>query len=467
MSIRTAAAVLLVAGCACATLRPPAPAVAALRGEAEVRVYLLPFPDDAERLAFAVDAVSLLREPDEAQLHVDLAEPTGGGLHDQRLLASGRVTPGTYHGLSLRIGRADVGAAAGERSRLLVDPEPLRVDLELRAAPGAALVVWVSLEPGAVRDGHAFAPRLVARVPAQTPPQQALYCTDAAAASVAIVERRLRRVTATVPVGAEPRGIALDLAAARAYVALSRDDEIQVLDVAAGASVGRIRLSPGDGPGELGLAADRTLVVVNERSRTIAFVDTASMMEVARVPAGEGAGALLVDRTGRRAYVANRGAGTITVVDVPNRAVVGTIGTDPEPLRVQLNRAGDRLYVVHRGSAHLGVFSVPSLAPVARPYVGLGGAELKVDSRTDLLYVARASGPRVDVYEPLALQQLDGFEIPGRASHLAIDDAENALLVLVPERGTIAVIDLTSRRVLAEIPAGQRPSIFTLAGERP
>jgi YVTN family beta-propeller protein len=466
MSIRTAAAVLLVACAACATARIAAPALEPLRGEAEVRVYALPLPRDAERLSFTVEAVSLLHDGGEVPLRVGPAEHAVDGRAAQRLLASGRVPPGSYHALSLRIASAAL-AAAGERPRLLVGAEPLRVEVDVRVGAGSAAVVWVSLEPGAVRDGHAFTPRFLARVPPQTPPQQALYCTDAGSASVTVMERRPRRVSATVPVGADPRGIALDVAAARAYVALSRDDEIQVIDVAAGAPVGRIQLSPGDGPGELGLAADRTLVVVNERSRTVAFVDTTAMMEVGRAPAGEGAGALLVDRSGRRAYVANRGAGTVTVLDVQKRAVLGTIATDPEPLRVQLNRDGDRLYVLHRGSAHLGVFAIPSLAPVAHPYVGLGGATLKVDARTDLLYLGRADVPWIDVYDPLALQRMDRFEIPGPASYLAIDDAENALLVLVPGRGTLAVVDLTSRRVLVEVPAGERPYLFTLAGERP
>lgn len=463
---RTAAAVLLVACTACATTRAAMPRVAPLRGEAEVRVYALPLPADAERLSFTVEGVALLADGGEAPLRVDAADHAGAHRPDQRLLASGRVPPGTYHGLSLRIARAEV-TADGARARLLLDPAPLRADADVRLDAGAAAVVWLSLEPGAVRDGHAFAPRFVARRPPSTPPSQALYCTDPASATVTVVERRSRRVTGALPVGAAPRGIALDLASARAYVSLGDADELQVIDVAAGVPVGRIRLSPGDGPGEVGLGADRTLVVVNERSRTVAFVDTTAMMEVGRVPAGEGAGALLVDRSGRRAYVTSRGAGTVTVLDVQNRAVLGTIATEPEPLRVQLNRGGDRLYVLHRGSAHLGVFALPSLAPVARPYVGLGAATIKVDSRTDLVYVARADLPYVDVYDPLALQRLDRFEVPAPASHLAIDDAENTLLVLAPARGTLAVVDLTSRRVLAEVPAGLAPSLFTLAGERP
>ena len=49
---------------------------------------------------------------------------------------------------------------------------------------------------------------------------------------------------------------------------------------------------------------------------------------------------------------------------------------------------------------------------------------------------------------------------------MAIDDAANTLLALVPERRTIAVVDLTSRTLLAEIPVGAEPYAVALAGER-
>jgi YVTN family beta-propeller protein len=269
-----------------------------------------------------------------------------------------------------------------------------------------------------------------------------------------------------MPVGGTPRGIALDVRANRAYVALFREDEVEILDVAASASMGRIRLSPGDGPADVALAPDGTLLVVNERSRTVSFVDPALMAEVGRVQVGDDPRSLLVDRTGQRAYVANRGSGTVTVIDVASRAVFGTIATDPEPLRVELSRDGTRLHVVHRGSAYLATFEVPTLAPLARVYVGLGATMIKVDPRTDLVYLSRGAERRIDVHDPLSLQVVDRIDVAGAVSYMAIDDAENALLALVPERRTIAVIDLTSRKLLAEIPVGAEPYTIALAGER-
>jgi YVTN family beta-propeller protein len=463
--MRTAASALLVAGSACAAVRAP-PVLPPLGDEGEVHVYALALPRDAARLSFTVEAVSLAR-PDgsEVALQVaqrEIADAAPGG---QRLLAWGRVPRGEYASIAVKVGSAALGAE-GERSRLLVEPDPARVDLGFRVSSGRAMVVWLGLGPASVRGDYSFAPHFSATIPPQTPPQVALYSTNGGAASVTAVDRGSRLVTGIMPVGGMPRGIALDAAESRAYVALFREDQLEVLDLGASASLGRIRLSPGDGPGEVALAPDRTLLVVNERSRTVSFVDPASGAEVGRVQVGDDPGSLLVDRSGQRAYVTNRASGTVTVIDVANRAVFGTIATDPEPLRAALSRDGSRLHVVHRGSAYLATFAVPSLAPQARVYVGLGATSIRVDPRTDLIYLSRGAERRISVHDPIALQAVDQLDVPGAVSYMAIDDAENTLLALVPERRTIAVIDLTSRELLAEVPVGAEPYTIALVGER-
>jgi YVTN family beta-propeller protein len=258
----------------------------------------------------------------------------------------------------------------------------------------------------------------------------------------------------------------VDSLSARAYVALERESQLEVLDLSSGRTLGRIPLTPGDGPTDVALSGDRRLVVVNERSRTVAFVDPDAMVELGRVPVGDAPGALLVDRAGRRAFVVNRASATVTVIDVQNRAVFGTIATDPEPVRVGLSRDGTRLHVVHRGSTYLATWGIPSLAPLSRVYVGLGATTLRVDPRTDLVYVSRGAEQAIAVHDPVSLQQIDRFELPGAATYLTIDDAENALVAVLPERRTVAVIELTSRRLLAEIPVGAEPYTVAFAGER-
>jgi YVTN family beta-propeller protein len=466
MRTRIAVAALLVASSACSAIRAAAPVRPPLGNQGEVHVYVLPLPRDAERVSFTVESASLLRrDGGEVPLRMEEQRIVGAQPRpDQRRLAAGRAPPGEYVALTLKVSSATF-ASDGDPSRLLVDAEPFRVELAFELPSGRAVVIWLRVEPGAVRPNYSFSPHLVATIPPLVPPQSALYCTGAASQDVVGVDRGSRFVTGVMPVEGTPRGIAVDPAARRAYVALSREDRIEVLDLAAGTPMGRIRLSPGDHPGDVALAPDGKLVVVNEGTRTVSFVDPGAMAELSRVPVGDDPTGLMLDRAGRRAYVANRSSATVTVLDLANRAVLGTIATDPEPLRVALSRDGTRLYVVHRGSAYLATFVVPSLVPLSRVYVGLGATTVKVDQRTDLVYLSHGDR-RISVHDPFSLQPMDRIDLPGSVSQMTIDDAANTLLALMPERRTIAVVDLTSRALLSEIPVGAEPYAVAFAGER-
>jgi len=466
MRTRSASAALLLATTACAALRGGPPlALPPLGDGAEVHVFLQKLPQEVERLSFVVESVSLRRaDGTEVPLALESREIDGSD-PSQRRLAGGRVAPGEYAGLSVTISSAALGHGA-DQARLLTDPEPVREDLHLHLAPGRSAVVWLELGRSPVQPSFSFAPSFTALLASRTAPRAAIYCTGSAVASVTAADRAARAVTDVLPVPGTPRGIAVDTLATRAYVALHLEDKLEVLDLAAGVPVAEIRLQPGDGPGDLGMAADGTLVVVNVRSRTVAFVDPGSLSELSRVSVGVDPSSLLVDRQGRRAYVTNRGSGTVSVIDLGNRAVIGTISTDPEPLRTALSWDGTLLYVVHRGSHYVASFSIPTLAPAARTFVGLGAVALKVDPRSGLIYLSRGEERRIAVLDPLSLQQVDAIEAPGAVSIMTIDDAENTLLALQPERRTILVVDLTSRRILAEVPVGAGAYAVAFYGER-
>jgi len=466
---RVAVAWMLVwhlAGCAAgARQRPAWPPLA---DEGEVHLFLEPLPREAGHLDFAVQSVAALRE-DGGVVPLDLAlrAVSGAGARDQRLLASGRLPPGRYQGFLLGVGKASIEREGG-RADLLVDAEPARIDRPFQVSARNATVFWLDLRfAGSIEKGFAFRPSFGVSIPERTQPTLAGYCASTGRASLTVFDRRARRVTGVLPTGRAPRGLVLDAASARLYVALSGEDQIAVVDAVAREEVTRIRLRGGDQPRDLALSPDgRTLIVLSPGSRTASFVDPGAGLEVGRVAVGDEPWSLAMDRQGRRAYVVNRRSNSVTVLDVANRAAVGTLATDPQPLRAALNRAGDRLYLIHAGSPYLGVFSLPSLAPVNRVFVGLGASALEVDARTDLVYVGWSIEGAVSVYDPFSLMPVDDFRVPDPVSYAAIDDAENTILFLMPERRAIAVVDLTSRRILGVLDVGVDPFDLTVSGER-
>jgi YVTN family beta-propeller protein len=468
---RLAAALALIPLVACQQrARAPAP-LPALAGEGEVRVYLQPFPVDAERLGISLEAISAMRaDGTEVPLELLLPELSGAGATGQRLLATGRLSPGPHAGLALRIRRATLAGAAGVAD-LLAPEEPVRVEVPFTIEQGRALLVRLALrkgQAGAQEFQFAGAFSGVVLGPENSAIQLAGYAPTPALAGITVFARRSHEVSAILPTGRQPLGIALDERALRAYVALGGEDQIQVLDLVAGGELQRIPLRAGDEPREIALTPDGSLlVVVNSGSDSVAFVDTISGTVTGSVRTGEEPSALLLDRGGRRAYVLNRRSRSMTVLDLANRTVAATVPTDPEPLRAQLNRDGSRLYLIARGSPNLTVFSVPELTVVRTVYLGLGAAALKVDPRSDLVYVGRGDEGRIQVFDPVSALPVDSIAVPGPVSFLALDHVENALVAALGSRQQVAFVDVTRKRLVATIDVGAEPYVIVLLGERP
>jgi YVTN family beta-propeller protein len=198
----------------------------------------------------------------------------------------------------------------------------------------------------------------------------------------------------------------------------------------------------------------------------VAFVDSLALVEVGRARAGIQPTALLMDRVGRRAYAFNQGSSNVTVIDVAGRAAAGTIATDGSPARGALSRNGDRMYLVSPSSAYMRVLSVPSLANVNQVYVGFNAVSVHVDPRTDYVYVGMGDTGQLQLFAPLTPLPVGRVELPGPATWLAIDDAYDALLCVIPSRTGVAAMELTSRKVLPMLDTGDSPYGAAVVGER-
>jgi DNA-binding beta-propeller fold protein YncE len=436
--------------------RAPAP-LPPLADEGQVLLYLEPFPEDAARLSLSFGTIALGR-PDGAVIPLEVVHAAASGEERgrQRLLAWGRVPAGDYDAIVIQVRRATL--TSDEQVDLVVPKEPVRVGLGLAVLPGSAFVLHARLGAGQARaeefefrgDFSAWA-----GTPASAVVPLAGYVSVPRLSALVVYDRRSRGVTATIPTGLAPAGVALDPLQGRGYVALAGEDQLQLVDLGTGADLRRLRLRPGDAPGEAGLTPDgRLLVVVNGGSNSVSFVDAQMLVEVGRVPTGQEPGALLLDRAGRRAWVLDRRSNDLVAIDLGNQAVVGTAAVDPEPLRASLGPSEDRLYLVCRGSAFMKVLAVPGLTELSRIHVGLGASAVKVDPRTGLVFVGYSNEDRLQVFDPVSLLPMGTIPVPGPVSYLTIDDVENALLAVIPEQGVVAVIDLAARRVssLLEVP---------------
>lgn len=459
-------ACLLAAGCA--ALLQPSPRRPLLDSEGELLAELEPLALELQGLSFELTGVLAIRaDGEEFALRPGAGTVSGRDRQRRSLLASGRLPPGQYAGFKLLLAKASLSQDEGRPSSLLLTEPPQASTAPFEITARKVTLLSVELLSSSLVDRYAFQPALHAFVRPRTLPA-ALGCVTAGDDDlVTLFDKQTRTRTEVLPLGRGPWGLALDGVLRLAYVALTDEDRVAVVDLASGAEVGQIRLSPGDAPHEVALSPDRrTLLVANAGSNSVAFADTQGQVEVSRVPAGEEPSALLIDRLGRRAYAFSSRSNTVTVLDLATRSKVLQVATEAPPLRGALDRAGNTIYIASPNSAYLTAHATTDLSVRRRVYVGLGVSALLVDPASDLLYVGRAAEQRLDVFDPFSPMPVDLVDLPASPSLLAIDDAQNALYVLLPDVGALAVLDLASRRLLATFAVGAGPRALALMGER-
>lgn len=439
-----------------------------LEEEGEVYLYLEPFPPEASRLRFTIEAVFAIHSDGrEFPLAGPIHEIKASGIHRQRLLASGRLPPGSYTGFSFKVNKAFLKTEEGE-ANLLVPQTAERNDFPFTIVRRRAYVISLTFKYAeSVSRGFSFSPVFSMMIPARPIPSLTGYVTNSGSNNIMVFDKKLNKVLSIIVTGRAPAGMALDQRQGRAYVALSGEDAIDLIDVLSGEPINRLRLNTGDRPQELALTPDgKTLIVANKGTNTVSFVDAISFIQLSRVDVGREPNSISIHPNGLRAFVFNTLSNSISVLDIPNRSVVTTLTADPAPIRGQMNRAGNRLYVIQQWSTYLTAIDPLALSVLRRFPVRMGMISIKVDLQTDLVYMGRLHDTFVEVYDPFNFFLIDSINAGAGITYMTIDGDENNLYMVSPETKSLIVSRLVRKQLFSEIDVGESPYWVTMMGER-
>jgi YVTN family beta-propeller protein len=226
-----------------------------------------------------------------------------------------------------------------------------------------------------------------------------------------------------------PCGIALSADGNTAFVALSRNNTVGIVDMEAGRLRGEIPVGvapwgvaiSADGhtvfvsnwggrrpkPGERTAPSSGTPTLVDARgvasSGSVSCVDVVKEVETAQIETGLHPSDIVLRADGERLYVANANSDTVSVVDVHARRVRETISVHPDkalpfgsaPNALALSHDGKTLYVANGGNNAVVVIDLEGERPKTRRILGMiptgwyPGA-LAIDA--DSLYIANVKG---------------------------------------------------------------------------
>jgi YVTN family beta-propeller protein len=455
---------LLLVGCEMKPLQLKPP----LDGDGEVFLYLDPFPQEAEPLRFSLTGIFALKaDGTEVPLELSLQEFKTSELKRQRLVASGRLPYGSYSGLSFAVGSARLKGEEGEGD-LIIPKEPAKINFLFTVRKGKAVVIAMNFRYAqSLRNKVSFIPFFSLSIPDRPLLGLKGFVSNHDSNTVTVFDKRDGRVASVIETGGGPGGIALDQRARRAYVALSEDDAIDVIDVDSGDTINRLNLTTGDKPAELALTPDgSTLLTVNKGSDSVSIINPVTLLELKRITVGNNPASILLDRTGRKAYVFNLFSNSISIIDVRLMELVSTFTTETGPVRGQFNRRGDRLYVFYERSPYLTVLDPFSFSVIKRVFVGPGVSDLKVDTDTDMLFLSRRRDSGIEIYDPFSFLPIETFDAGDGVDYMTIDNEGNNLCLVLPDKKRLVFVNLVSRKVVSELDTGDYPYWVTMMGER-
>ncbi len=283
------------------------------------------------------------------------------------------------------------------------------------------------------------------------------YITNSGDTTVSVIDTATNKVTATVNVGSNPYGVAVNPKGTKVYVASDVNDAVSVIDTATNKVTATVPV--GSDPWGVAVNSDGTKVyVANEGSGTVSVIDTASNKVTATVKVGNYPYGVAVNPAGTKVYAVNDLDNTVSVIDTATNKVTATIKVGDLPTGVAVNPAGTKVYVTNEHDVSVidtATNKVTATVPVGKyPWgVAINPAGTKV-------YVTNYGDSTVSVIDTATNKVTATVKVGSYPLGVAINPEGTKVYVANEESNTISVIDTATNKVTATITVGKEPVAF-------
>ncbi len=162
-----------------------------------------------------------------------------------------------------------------------------------------------------------------------------IFVTNTGSNNVSVLQGNLSTPIASITVGTEPMGVAYNPVNGNIYVANNGSNDVSVISGSTLALLGTIHV----GTQPLGVAVDPdsgAVFVANHGSANVSVISSASLHVVANVGTGDGPFGVAVDNASDNVYVTNEGSSNITVISAVTDALITSISVSDPGFAVDL-----------------------------------------------------------------------------------------------------------------------------------
>jgi YVTN family beta-propeller protein len=274
-------------------------------------------------------------------------------------------------------------------------------------------------------------------------------------------------VTATIPVGKAPMGVAYDSAKGEIFVTNGQDNTVSVISDSTNTVVATIPV----GAYPYGVAYDSAkgeIFVVNLHGNSVSVISDSTNTVVATIPVGESPYNIAYDSAKGELFVTNSYDSTVSVISDSTNTVVATIPVGTEPFSIAYDSGKGEIFVVNQEpdtrNYSLSVISDSTNTVVATVTLPSAPAFLAYDSGKGEIFVSGYESLVVvsdSTNAVVATISISNLNYEPQVAGVAYDPGRNLIFVALHQSNKVVAISDSTNKVVETITVGHLPWAVT------
>ncbi|MHC1753918.1 MAG: PGF-pre-PGF domain-containing protein [Methanosarcina sp.] len=292
------------------------------------------------------------------------------------------------------------------------------------------------------------------------------YITNFGSNTVSVIDTATNTVTATVPVGIEPLGVAVALDGTKVYVTNNVSNSVSVIDTSTNTVTATINVGNNPTGVAINLAGTKVYVTNNE-DNTTSVIDTATNTVTATVPVEIYPSGVAVSPDGTEVYVASSAYienstynSTVSVIDTSTNTVTATVSVGSGPMGVTVSPDGRKVYVANSADNTTSVIDTSTNTVTFTVPVGSWPVGVAVNPDGTKVYVANYNGNSTSIIDTATNTVTATVKVGNYPFGIAVTPDGRKVYVANSADNTISVIDTSTNTVTFTVPVGSYPFAF-------
>lgn len=280
--------------------------------------------------------------------------------------------------------------------------------------------------------------------------------------TASIIDTATDTVTATIPVGNYPTGVAMSPDGTKVYITNGYDyggNTLSVIDTATNTVTATVNV--GDWPLGVSFTPDgKKSYVANAKSNTVSVIDTTTNTVTATISVGTYPLCVALNPAGTRAYVVNNQGNTISVIDTANDRIINTIssGLAGDLMEAQVSPDGKKLYVPGQYNDKLYVIDTSTDSVIKTVDIGDFPQGLTIKPDGTRVYITSRNENKVYVIDTSADSVTTTIPVGDYPACLKATPDGAKVYVMNVHSNTVSVIDTTMNTVTVTVNVGNWPN---------